>query len=117
MERENVLSLAAVQTLFNKFFRQGQKLFRDRLADWIVHPEAKKRLFGITRTAFSALAPKRADRNDRVTACCFAFFKGPPLAVRGIDRRVIVSVFGSQRLIFWACHGFPLPKDGLYQNR
>lgn len=55
MERENVLSLATVQTLFNKFFRRGQKLFRDRMADWIVHPEAKKRLFGITRSAFSTL--------------------------------------------------------------
>ena len=56
MERENVLSLHAVQTLFNKFFRRGHKLFRDRMADWIVHSDAKKRLFGITRAAFNALA-------------------------------------------------------------
>lgn len=56
MERENVLSLPAVRTLFNKFFRKGHKLFGDRMADWIVHPDAKKRLFGITRVAFSALA-------------------------------------------------------------
>jgi hypothetical protein len=56
MERENVLSLPAVQTLFNKFFRRGHRLFRDRLADWIVHPDARKRLFGITRAAFYALA-------------------------------------------------------------
>ncbi len=55
MERENVLSLPAVQTLFNKFFRKGHRLFRDRMADWIVHPGAKKRLFGITRAAFNAL--------------------------------------------------------------
>lgn len=56
MERENVLSLPTVQTLFNKFFRKGHKLFRDQLADWIVHVDAKKRLFGITRAAFNALA-------------------------------------------------------------
>jgi len=56
MERENVLSLPAVQTLYNKFFRRGHRLFRDRMADWIVHPDARKRLFGITRTAFNALA-------------------------------------------------------------
>ncbi len=55
MERENVLSLRTVQTLFNKFFRSGRRLFRDRMADWIVHPKAKKRLFGITRTAFNTL--------------------------------------------------------------
>ena len=53
MERENVLSLPTVQTLFNKFFRKGHKFFRDRLADWIVHPDAKKRRLGITRAAFA----------------------------------------------------------------
>ena len=55
MERENVLSLSAVQTLFNKFFRKGHKLFRDRLANWIVHADAKKRHFGITDAAFNLL--------------------------------------------------------------
>src|SRR5207253_9147395 len=55
MERENVLSLLAVQKLFNKFFRNGHKFFHDQLADWIVHPDAKKRIFGITRAAFAAL--------------------------------------------------------------
>ena len=59
MERENVLSLPAVQTLFNKFFRKGHRFFRDRLPDWIVHPDATKRLFGITRTAFNAIAPNQ----------------------------------------------------------
>lgn len=51
----DVLSLPTVQTLFNKFFRRGHKFFRDRMADWIVHPDAKKRLFGITRAAFNAI--------------------------------------------------------------
>lgn len=55
MQRENVLSLSAIQTLFNKFFRKGHRFFRDLMADWIVHPDAKKRLFGITRVAFAAL--------------------------------------------------------------
>ncbi len=56
MERENVLSLSAVQNLFNKFFRRGHRLFQDRMPDWIVHPDAKKRIFGITRAAYAALA-------------------------------------------------------------
>lgn len=55
MERENVLSLSAVQTLFNKFFRKGHKLFRDRIADWTVHHDARKRVFGITQAAFMSL--------------------------------------------------------------
>src|SRR5713101_1357376 len=59
MERENVLSLPAAQTLFNKFFRKGHRLFRDRMAEWIVHPDAKQRVFGITRGAFNVLAGKQ----------------------------------------------------------
>ena len=49
MERENVLSLPTVQTLFNKFFRRGHKFFRDQMASWIVHPEARRSIFGINR--------------------------------------------------------------------
>ncbi|MFO0968765.1 MAG: hypothetical protein U0793_24680 [Gemmataceae bacterium] len=56
MERENVLSLSAVQNLFNKFFRPRYRFFSDCLPTWIVHPDAKKRVFGITRAAFLALA-------------------------------------------------------------
>ena len=55
MERENVLSLATIQTLFNKFFRRGQRFFRDLLPTWIVHPDARRRLFGITGARFVAL--------------------------------------------------------------
>lgn len=65
MERENVLSLATVRTLFKKFFRSGHRFFRDRLADWIVHPDSKKRLFGITRAAFNALAPPQKEQAIR----------------------------------------------------
>ena len=54
MERENALSLAAIQSLFNKFFRKGHKFFRDQMADWIIHPDSKKRLFGVTRAAFTS---------------------------------------------------------------
>jgi hypothetical protein len=55
MERENVLSLSAVQTLFNKFFRDGQRFFGDLLDAWIMRPDSNPRLFGILRLAYSAL--------------------------------------------------------------
>ncbi len=55
MERETVLSLPSIQTLFNKFFRLGQKLFRDVLPHWIVHPDAPRSLFGISTTRFNTL--------------------------------------------------------------
>ncbi|MBV9122223.1 MAG: hypothetical protein JO112_02540 [Planctomycetes bacterium] len=55
MERENVLSLATVQTLFNKFFRSGQRFFREVLPTWIYHPDSRRRVFGITAARFNAL--------------------------------------------------------------
>jgi hypothetical protein len=57
MERENVLSLATVQTLFNKFFRNGEKFYRDLLPAWIVHPDSHRRVFGISAARFSSLPP------------------------------------------------------------
>src|SRR5438067_2320 len=54
MERENVLSLSTVQTLFNKFFGNGQRFFRDVLPTWIVHPGSRRRVFGITAARFNA---------------------------------------------------------------
>jgi hypothetical protein len=57
MERENVLSLATIQTLFNKFFSNGQKFFRDLMPNWIGHPNSHRRLFGITAARFNSLPP------------------------------------------------------------
>lgn len=57
MERENVLRLDTIHGLFNKFFRKGQKLFRDVLPAWIVHPAARRHVFGITAARFNALNP------------------------------------------------------------
>ncbi len=67
MARENVLKLDRIQSLFNGFFRDGHKLFGDVLDVWIVHPNARKRMFGITAADYQALNP--ADRNSaRTTA-------------------------------------------------
>lgn len=63
MERENVISLKAVQDLFNKFFRSGRKLFRDRLDAWMSRPDAKIRLFGVSQADYLAKSPQ-----DRHTA-------------------------------------------------
>jgi hypothetical protein len=59
MEREHVLSLATVQTLFNKFFRDGQKFFRDVLPAWIAHPDSRRRIVGITAAGFNGLPPNQ----------------------------------------------------------
>jgi hypothetical protein len=57
MERENLLSLEAIRRLFNRFFRSGQKFFRDLLPGWIVHPDARRHVFGISAARFNALPP------------------------------------------------------------
>jgi hypothetical protein len=64
MARENVLSLSSIQTLFNKFFRDNHRFLGDLLDGWIQRPDARKRLFGITGTAYAALnaAEKEAAR-------------------------------------------------------
>ena len=56
MTYENVLSLEAVQKLFNQFFRKDHKFFYSLLPSWIAHPHATRRLFGITAAAFGLLA-------------------------------------------------------------
>lgn len=58
MERENVISLKAVQDLFNKFFRNGQKFFRDQLDAWMSQPDAKIRLFGVSQADYLAKTPQ-----------------------------------------------------------
>ncbi len=55
MERENVISLSAIKSLFNKFFRKGHKFFRDQLDVWMSRPDAKIRLFGVSRGEYVAM--------------------------------------------------------------
>lgn len=63
MTYENVLSIDAIKKLFNPFFREPRKFFFSLLPDWITHPDATRRLFGITGAAFVPLAG-----NDREQA-------------------------------------------------
>jgi predicted secreted protein len=58
MERENVISLKAVQDLFNKFFRKGHRFFRDQLDPWMSRHDAKIRLFGISQPDYLAKNPQ-----------------------------------------------------------
>lgn len=55
MERENVIRLSTIQDLFNKFFRKKHRFFNDLLHGWMIHPDAKSRLFDISNAAYAAL--------------------------------------------------------------
>jgi predicted secreted protein len=56
MEREQVISLAAIQTLFNKFFRRGHRFFHDLLDAWMSRPDARIRHFGIPSVDYLAMS-------------------------------------------------------------
>lgn len=66
MDRENVLSLATVQRLFNKFFRKNHRLFGDVIDAGINHADAKKHMFGTTTISYRALRgqPKEQAKKD-----------------------------------------------------
>lgn len=68
MERENVTSLSAIQSLFNKFFRDKQKFFQDLLDVWMSDQDAKIRLFGISRTDYLAMNDPTDKRSARDAA-------------------------------------------------
>jgi hypothetical protein len=57
MERENVLSLDTVRSLFNRFFRDQHKFFRQILESWVMHANARRRMFGISGNRYNALSP------------------------------------------------------------
>jgi len=57
MAHENVLKLNTIQGLFNKFFRDGRRFFNDLLHDWLMHSDAKKRLFGVSRPVYNLSSP------------------------------------------------------------
>lgn len=65
MERENVLSLKAIQDLFNKFFRDGHEFFGGLLDAWMSRPDGKIRLFGVSPPDYVALSgsARRAARD------------------------------------------------------
>jgi len=67
MERKNVISLNAVQDLFNKFFRAKHKFFGDQLDAWMSRSDAKIRLFGVSQIDYLAMT-ESDKRNARDSA-------------------------------------------------
>jgi hypothetical protein len=57
IEDENVLSLKKIKELFNQFFPNGGKLMTaPTIEPWILHRDARVRHFGVSKTAYRALA-------------------------------------------------------------
>ena len=64
MAKENVLSLEEIQSLFKRFLRPQHRFFQDVLEAWITHPNAMRRVFGITQADY--LATPAADKDGRM---------------------------------------------------
>ncbi|MBM4011351.1 MAG: hypothetical protein FJ286_08220 [Planctomycetes bacterium] len=62
VDSTSFLSLESIRKSFNPFFRKSHKLFGDTLTDWIQHPAAKIRLFGMSANVYSALNPAGKDK-------------------------------------------------------
>ena len=57
IEDETVLSIKKIKKLFNLFFRRTHKLFSTAEFDrWVLHEDWQRRLFGINKSEFRALA-------------------------------------------------------------
>jgi hypothetical protein len=59
IEKENVLSLEKGRVLFGQFYlRPSHKLLhRNTVGDWITHPDAKARFFGLTAAQYRTTPP------------------------------------------------------------
>jgi hypothetical protein len=91
MERENVISLSAIQSLFNKFFRRGHRFFRDLLDNWISRPDAKNRLFGVSWVDYQAMTDQakhtaRENANDQFEDRFRAIFQRRHDCIHNCDR-------------------------------
>lgn len=78
IEDENVLSLQKIRQLFNHFFRINQKLLnKDSLEAWILHRDARSRLFGITAAQYRAIPnPQKTHAREKAMEHLQEHFNG-----------------------------------------
>lgn len=91
MERENVTRLSTIQTLFNKFFRKGHRFFGEILDAWMSHPDAKIRLFGVSRVDYLAMSDvdkrtARENASDQFKDRFWAIFQRRHDCIHNCDR-------------------------------
>lgn len=92
IEKQSVLSLKEIKDLFNGFCRGGHKVFCSSNFDsWIVHRDARQRVFGITasdysRLAGSAKAHQREKSRDRFDTRYSQIFQRRHDCVHNCDR-------------------------------
>ena len=69
IERESVLSLSEIKSLFNLFFPESRKLMNESTIDpWILHMDSKQRLWGNSKTAYRAIRKNQVKSKARKVA-------------------------------------------------
>ena len=92
IEDENVLSLKKIKELFNQFFPDtGKLLNKATIEPWILHAGARVRHFGISKTAYRALAagakPNARDKAlKKFEAYCADIFQRRHDCIHNCDR-------------------------------
>ncbi|MBS7422324.1 hypothetical protein KIE16_04925 [Pseudomonas syringae] len=120
IEDENVLSLDKIRQLFNQFCRKGYKpISKETIASWLLHKEAKSRLFGITKTSYRGLNPAQQDKKKGEMVEHFSeFFKSifqrrhdcihncdrPKMALLSISDRVLEKRIEDITFLVDRCH-------------
>lgn len=61
MDSQNILSLDSMQQHFNKLLRQNHKLFSNTIESWLLHRDAKQRVFGTTKYLYRQLSGNAKD--------------------------------------------------------
>jgi hypothetical protein len=137
IESENVLALEKIRSLFNHFFRKGHKLLnQDSIEGWIMHPQAKSRLFGLTPAQYKAMAPaaKAHAKKDALEQLelhfeeifqrrhdCIHNCDRPTIAVQNIRASVVTKKLQDIEFLVCRCHDgflteFPTYLTGLKFN-
>lgn len=133
IEDENVLSLKKIKDLFNQFFPDGGKLMTTATIEpWILHRDARVRHFGISRTAYRALAPgakgsARAKALDKFQAHYTAIFQRrhdcihncdrPKVALQAVSATTVAKRIEDIRFLVRRCHADLLAAFPLYLRR
>lgn len=92
IEDENVLSLKKIKELFNQFFPENGKLLNKATIErWMLHPDARARHFGMSKTAYRALTPNakpnaRDNALKNFEAHCAVIFQRRHDCIHNCDR-------------------------------
>ena len=121
IERENVLSVTQIKSLFNHFFDPTRKIMNEATIEpWILHASSKQRLWGISKTQYRALPTPQQQRTSRRNAVeqfeermtrifkrrhdCIHNCDRPKVAVQHIGEAMVLKAIDDIEFLVYRCH-------------